>query len=48
MIDDKKNLVRLVDGYQPERRGYQPKSEVNGGYKPPKQTDKPVPPPKKP
>lgn len=32
--------------YQQVDKGYQPK--VNGGYQPPKQVDKPSPPPKKP
>lgn len=34
------------DGSQNIEKGYQPK--VNGGYQPPKQVDKPSPPPKKP
>ncbi|WP_193751018.1 hypothetical protein [Pantoea stewartii] len=36
------------DGYQPQERGYQPKSGVNNGYQPGKQVTQPAPPPKKP
>lgn len=46
MSETKKPIAQ--DGYQPNSKGYQPKNDVNSGYKPLKQTTQPAPPPKKP
>lgn len=48
MVEEKNSRAAINEGYQPEKRGYQPKNDVNSGYKPPKRTDQPAPPPRKP